>query len=425
MPDRLTRRDFGRTMGLAGLGLAGAGLVAGQPGRAHAAAATWRTTGTLPAGLGSFDSTMKAFMTARNLSCGSLAVARKGKLVLARGYTWTTSTTLKTQPTSLFRIASLSKPITGAAILKLVQDGKLKLTDRLPDLLPLTPPSGKTVDPRLKDVTVLRLLQHLGGWDSSITADPMFSDLAISRALGSALPVRQADIMRYASGLALDHDPGSTYAYANYDYLLLGRIIEKVSGMPYGTYLQQKILGPRGITRMRLGRTLKANAVTGEVPYASKYTGKTVFDASGTSVPAPYGSFNLENMDAHGGWLGTAVDLVRFAGIFDAASSVLTSTSISRAFAQPETGVNGDGWWYGCGWSVRNVTGGRNTWHTGSLPGTYTILVRRYDGLTWAALFNQRDDASGLNYADIDPALHKAANAVATWPTVDLYGTYL
>ncbi|MFI9593832.1 serine hydrolase domain-containing protein [Nonomuraea sp. NPDC052265] len=425
MSDGLTRRDFGRKMGLTGLGLAGAGLLAGQPGRAHAAAATWRTTGTLGAGLGSFDSTMKAFMQARNLSCGSLAVARKGKLVLARGYTWTTSTTLKTQPTSLFRIASLSKPITGAAILRLVQDGKLKLTDRLPDLLPLTPPSGKTVDPRLKDVTVLRLLQHLGGWDSSITADPMFSDLTISRALGSALPVRQADIMRYAAGLALDHDPGSTYAYANYDYLLLGRIIEKVSGMPYGTYVQQKILGPRGITRMRLGRTLKADAVTGEVPYVSKYTGKTVFDASGASVPAPYGSFSLENMDAHGGWLGTAVDLVRFAGIFDAAGSVLTSTSISRAFAQPETGVNGDGWWYGCGWSVRNVTGGRNTWHTGSLPGTYTILVRRYDGLTWAALFNQRDDASGLSYGDIDPALHKAANAVTTWPTTDLYGTYL
>ncbi|MCC5576556.1 beta-lactamase family protein [Microtetraspora sp. AC03309] len=425
MADGLTRRDFGRTVGLSGLGLAGAGLLTGQAGTAHAAAASWRTTGTLGAGLSSFDSTMKAFMQARNISCGSLAVARKGKLVLARGYTWTTSTVLKTQPTSLFRIASLSKPITAAAILKLVQDGKLKLTDRLPDLLTLTPPSGKTLDPRLANVTVLRLLQHLGGWDSSVTTDPMFSDLTISRALGAALPVGQADIIRYASGLTLNHDPGSTYAYANYDYMLLGRIIEKVSGMPYATYVQQKILGPRGITRMRLGRTLKANAVTGEVPYVSQYSGKTVFDASAASVPAPYGSFSLENMAAHGGWLGSAVDLVRFAGIFDAASSVLTSTSISRAFAQPETGVNDGGWWYGCGWSVRNVTGGRNTWHTGSLPGTSTILVRRYDGLTWAALFNQRDDASGLSYSDIDSALHKAANAVTTWPTGDLYGTYL
>jgi hypothetical protein len=188
-------------------------------------------TGARGAGLGGFDSTMKSFMQARNIACGQLAVARKGKLVLARGYTWTSSSTLKTQPTSLFRIASLSKPV-------------------------------------------------------------------------------------------------------------------------------------------------------------------------------------------------TAVDMVRFAAIFDSANSVLNSTSIARAFAKPETGVQSDGSWYGCGWSVRNVTGGRNTWHTGSLPGTHTILVRRYDGLTWAALFDQRDDASGKSYGDIDLALHQAANAVTTWPSSNLYGSY-
>lgn len=430
MGDGATRREFGRLAGLAGMGMGGAVLLSGcAEERAQAtpaaAARTWKATGRLGAGLSGFDSTMKSFMKARNIPCGSLAVVRKGKLVLARGYTWTASTTLKTQPTSLLRVASLSKPMTAAAVLKLVQDGELKLTDRVTDLLTLTPPAGQAADPRLSDVTVLRLLQHLGGWDHDITPDPMYRrDFAVAQKFGVPFPVSKAQIAKYVTGLPLDRAPGTAYAYSNYGYMLLGLIIEKASGQSYATYVQNKILKPRGITRMKLGRPLKANRATGEVPYYSQYTASTVVDRSGTLVAAPYGAFNLENMAAHGGWLGTAVDMVRFAGIFDAASSVLSASSISRAFAKPATGADADGSWYGCGWNVRAVTGGRNTWHTGSLPGTSTLLVRRYDGLTWAVLFNQRDDPSGKSYDGIDLALHKAADAVGTWPSVNYYGSY-
>ncbi|MCW2940137.1 MAG: hypothetical protein JWN00_3122 [Actinomycetia bacterium] len=106
---------------------------------------------------------------------------------------------------------------------------------------------------------------------------------------------------------------------------------------------------------------------------------------------------------------------------------VLNRGSVTRAFATPETGIGSDGSWYGCGWQVRNVTGGRNTWHTGSLPGTSTLLVRRFDGLTWSVLFDQRDDAAnpnGTHYGDIDQLLHKAANSVRTWPGGDLSAKY-
>ncbi|MFB4314904.1 serine hydrolase domain-containing protein [Actinomadura sp. 21ATH] len=420
MRNEISRRDFGR---IAGLGLGGAVLIPGY-GQAHAAARTWKVTGRLGTGLGGFDTTMKTFMQERGVSCGSLAVVRKGRLLAARGYTWSDDTALSTSPTSLFRLASLSKPVTAAAVLKLVQDGKLSLDAPVTSLLALAPPAGGTADPRLGQVTVRRLLQHTGGWDSGISADPMFSNFTISRALGVPLPITKANIAAHTTGRPLDHAPGSTYAYSNYGYMLLGLIIEKAGGLPYRDYVQQKILTPLGITRMRLGRTLKPHAAAGEVPYNSQYTAATVFDASGTIVPGPYGTFNLENMDAHGGWLGTAVDMVRFAGLFDAAGTVLNSTSLSRAFAEPETGVNANGWYYGCGWQVRPVTGGRNTWHTGSLSGTYTVLIRRSDGISFAALFNQRDDASGKSYAEIDSLLNKAANAVTTWPTTDLYSQY-
>jgi hypothetical protein len=130
--------------------------------------------------------------------------------------------------------------------------------------------------------------------------------------------------------------------------------------------------------------------------------------------------------DANGGWLASAPDLLRWAKMFDAPSSVLNSTSLGRVWAKPSTGVNPDGWYYGLGWQVRPVTGGtgRNTWHTGSLPGTFTIVVRTSTGMSWAALFNRRDDPSGKSYGDIDQALWTAAGTVKSWPTNDLFPTY-
>src|SRR5690349_2284201 len=105
----VTRRDFGKAAGLAGLGAAVPALLTGcssddSPRTARAAAAqaaatrSWRVTGTALAGLGSFDATMKSFMQARNVPSGQLAVVRKGKLVLSRGYTWSSSTGFTTQP---------------------------------------------------------------------------------------------------------------------------------------------------------------------------------------------------------------------------------------------------------------------------------------------------------------------------------------
>jgi len=78
------------------------------------------------------------------------------------------------------------------------------------------------------------------------------------------------------------------------------------------------------------------------------------------------------------------------------------------------------------GWEVRDFgAGGRNTWHTGSLPGTYAVLVRWRNGVSWVALFNQRDDLSGLSYADIDSLMDQAAGSIVRWPGDDLFGRFL
>ena len=394
----------------------------------------WTATGHEFAELASFDQTMKEFMQARNISGGVLAVTRDSKLALARGYTYSEDPEdLVVQPGSLFRLASVSKPLTAVAVMRLVQENRLDLAAKINDLLPLTPPAEQAADPRLADVTVRRLLQHLGGWESIDVFDPMFNDAGIAYDLGVPLPVSKENILTYATGRALKYDPGTTYAYSNYGYCLLGRVIEKVIGRPYQDYVNEAVFHPLSVYRPALGRTLPAHRLANEVKYHSQYVRTTVFDASGFGVPSPYGGWNLENMDAHGGWLASAVDLARFAASFDdaAACPILSAASIATMFALPENIAPEDytagDFYYACGWMVRDAGGeNRNTWHTGGLDGTFTLLVRRgYDKTNWCVLFNQRDDASGLDYMEIDLSMHTAANAVTSWPDHDLFAEYL
>ena len=163
-------------------------------------------------------------------------------------------------------------------------------------------------------------------------------------------------------------------------------------------------------------------------------TAGSVFPGMPGKVPWPYGGFNLEAMDAHGGWLASAVDLARFAAALrDAAKCPLLKAETWRELhaappapvsRQPDGSLQAT--FYACGWSTRPVghpLRGANYWHTGSLPGTYTLLVRRWDGLAWAALFNQRSKDRKLD-GEIDPALHRAADAVKEWPKEDFFARF-
>ncbi|MEV1001638.1 serine hydrolase domain-containing protein [Nonomuraea sp. NPDC050202] len=385
-------------------------------------AATVQTAGVAPAALAGFDNVMKTYVVERAISCAQLAITKNGKLVLARAYRYSDDPAVPTfTPTSLFRIASLSKHITAVAIMRLAQDGKLSLGASVATLLGLP----TTADPRLANVTVWRLLQHTGGWDRDISGDYLYLDHTISRSLGVTLPITRDHIVRYAGGRPLDFAPGSRYAYSNYGYLLLGMIVEKASGMAYETYVKQKILAPAGITRMRLGRTLKAQAAPGEIVYESAQTSRTVTDASGATVPAPYGAFSMENRGPGGGWLASAVDLVRFARILDAPGTVLNATSIGRMVAKPEIGVTESGSWYGAGLWVRQVTGHLNTWHSGGLPGTYTYTARLQNGFTYAALFNRNEESGSPDFDVLSPRMNAEIGKVTTWPTTDLFPRYL
>jgi N-acyl-D-amino-acid deacylase len=385
-------------------------------------------TGQANPDLASFDDMMLSFLTKHNVPGAALAVTRDGVLVYARGFGMADDGE-RVQPRALFRIASISKPITAAAILKLIEEGKLKLDDRAFAMLKLQPflPKGRKRDPRLKDITVRQLLQHTGGWDRDKSGDPMFRSVEIAQALGVPPPAEPEQIIRFMLGQPLDFSPGERYAYSNFGYCVLGRIIEKVSGETYDNYVRKHVLAPLGAKASRLGKTLLAGRAPGEVTYHAKGTAPSVFAANlGKQVPLPYGAWCLEAMDSHGGWISSAVDLVRLASAFDKPEQcpILNKKSIATMFARPEgaAGYNAKGKprpvYYACGWQV-TVAGKNkaNQWHTGALDGTATILVRRHDGLCWAVLFNARASSRGEYLAGlIDGLVHEAADKVERWP---------
>ena len=385
-----------------------------------------------------FDQMMREFVRENEIPGAALAVAKEGRLVYARGFGWADRENKKpVQPHSLFRVASISKPITAVAILRLVDQDKLKLNDKAFALLPHKPQlaKGTKVDPRLKKITIRHLLQHRGGWDRAQSMDAMFQPVRIARALGKAPPASADDIICFMRGWPLDFDPGQRYAYSNFGYNVLGRIIEGATGRSYEKYVRTEILEPIGITGMRIGKTLPAGRAKNEVCYYARgnRTGLSVMASNfGKRVPRPYGIWHLEAMDSHGAWIASVIDLVRFGSAVEnfKKSKILSPKSIAAMIQCPKGAAGFDAQgkpkpvYYGLGWSVRPVGDKSNRWHTGSLDGTAALLVLRHDGLCWAVLFNTRATPKGIHAGrQIDPLLHQAASAVKEWPKHDLFKT--
>ncbi|MEM8669009.1 MAG: serine hydrolase [Planctomycetota bacterium] len=374
-----------------------------------------------------FDQHMVEFMKEHRVPGVSVAVTDGSKIVFARGYGYADcATSDPVDRDSLFRIASISKPITAVAILQLVERGKLKLNDRVFERLDFgkqIQDAGDAFDPRLNDITIEHLLQHRGGWDRGKSFDAMFQSVRFAEQVGEKPPASPSAVIRAMLTQPLDFDPGERYAYSNFGYCLLGRVIELISEQPYEDYVKEQVLAPIGVTSMRLGATRLAGRAPDEVRYYHPQPSQSVFESDlGESVARPYGAWNLEAMDAHGGWIASASDLARFAAAFDDPenSPLLSADSIRRMHARPDgaAGYDDDGRpkdvYYSLGWMNRVKGNGRlNHWHTGSLPGTATILIRRHDGKNMVALMNCRVSPSSSHLGrSIDQLLHRATDAL-------------
>jgi N-acyl-D-amino-acid deacylase len=392
-------------------------------------------TGPALPGLEAYDELMTALLKKWEVPGAGLVVARRDKLLLARGYGLASKERkIPVEPTSLFRLASLSKTITAVAVLQLVQAGRLKLDDQvLPILGDIGPRPDRITDARVHAITVRHLLQHSGGFDRERSGDLVFMPYAAdaARRQGGPLPPDCPTVLRDALEHTLDFAPGERFAYSNVGYCILGRVVERVTGSAYEHYVREHVLAPAGAARLRVGRTL--HPAEGEVTYYDYRGAKEVKAMPGfgpTVAPQPYGAFALETMDSYGGWIGAPIDYLRFILAIDGRrggpllnAATLVQMNARELKESPDGDESaGHGVYYGLGIRIRPVRSGVNLFHTGSIPGTSTLAVRTADGFAWVVTFNSRpQDKNGFR-GEVDRGLWAAKGKVKHWPGGDLFG---
>lgn len=340
------------------------------------------------------DQKVNAFMQQFSVPGSAIALVKDGRLVFAKGYgTMDKSTGEVPGPNTLFRIASVSKPITAIAMMKQIEAGRYNMVDRVFGAGSLlgTTYGVKPYSDNEKNITLQQLLEHTAGgktWNNKSddgTDDPMFQQPSThAQLIGWVLDNRDPESM-----------PGTKYDYSNFGYCVLGRIIEKFSRQTYENYVRDNVLGPCGITNMYIG----ANDLAGR-----RYNETVYYDASSN----PY-SMQVRRMDAHGGWLASPIDLVKLLVRTDGFTSkpdILSSSSFST---MTKTSDQNPG--YAKGWQVN----GSNFFHNGSLPGTGSILVRTGGGLSWAFVMNSRWQG------EADSMIWNIVNGIKNWPVVDLF----
>ena len=291
-------------------------------------------------------------------------------------------------PEHRMRIASVSKPITAIAMMKLVEEQKLNLDEEVFGNTGIF--KGEYGMPEYESrpvvITVRQLLEHTaGGWGNS-KKDPMFS---IPRNVA-----RKEFIRTVMREYPLEHLPGTKYDYSNFGYCILGRVIEEKSGMTYENYVKKHILMPCGIDGMRIGGEASA---TDEVEYF------------GDAGQRPYVLSPL-HMDAHGGWVANPIELLELLVRIDGFSSVpdILESETIKTMTTPSAQNNN----YAFGWSVNQSN---NWWHMGGMPGTSTEMARSSEGFNWVILVNFRPSSAPDFSGDMDRLFWTIKEKIQVW----------
>lgn len=375
------------------------------------------------------DARVKSFLDKYDIPGAAVAVAYQGRLVYARGFGYADEeASAPVQPGSLFRLASVSKTITGMALSKLVEDGLVSLEDKVfgPDGI-LNDAQYQTIgDARVLDMKVWHLLTHTSGFHGEGDGDPQFDFVDIAGALGKKPPAGQADVISYLllHG-TLQFAPGTRHLYSNVGYNVLGRIIEKKTGMTYEDYVRS-LLAQIGVEDMYIVGSLEDERRSGEVKYYDMpWCVGTAYDGSGRQVSCSYGNIYFPTIDSHGGWIASTIDLLKFLAAIDGFGhrTQLLSPETIRTMKAIPAGIPGaqayNSW----------VIDGSDDWsHSGALTtGTLSYLSRRADEIEFAIAFNRLSMAEDATMDDIIAMLNELTaiesrlSQVSAWPTQDLF----
>ena len=290
-----------------------------------------RFTATGPVANADIDEVVQAMMqTYPTVRHAALAIVHGTKLVYARGYTLAEPDWPIVQPTTFFRLASVSKAVTALAVFQLLETGALDAATSVQDILELSAPGGGPPDPGFAPVTIQSLLEHTSGlnddsgWNVGTTVVAAFSKAGIP----ASLPVTQEMTDSYIASRPPESPPGKVQKYSNCGYYLLGRVVAKLRGTadPITAY-QGSLLKPLGITRIRAAVDLLAGQPGDEARYQAASFGPSPLWVSdlqvGASLMTPdqptvavgYGDAELAISQGAGGLSGAATDVARLVAI--------------------------------------------------------------------------------------------------------------
>jgi CubicO group peptidase (beta-lactamase class C family) len=305
------------------------------------------------------DELVRDHMAKRHVPGLSLAVVRDGKVVHARGYGLANlELSAPAAADTVYELASLTKPFTAAAVLMLVEDGKLGLDDEVAGRLPGLPAAWRGVRVRHLLTLTSGIPEYWGAPGFSQRKDYTHSEL-----------------IALAAGRAPAFRPGERWDYSNTNYVLLGMLIEKAGGEPYGDFLARRIFRPLGMDSTRVNDPL------------------AVIPRRAAGYERGFGRWALRDFvsptlaaNGDGALLSTAADLVKW----DAAlgGRLLKGSSWRQAWT-PAALNDGGRAGYGFGWHVGEVRGHKAAWHSGGNPG-YECHLARFpdDRLTVVILCN-------------------------------------
>lgn len=303
----------------------------------------------------------------------SVAVARGDRVIHEKGYGKAAlELGVPATDANVFRIASVTKQFTAAAIVRLAEQGKLALDDDITKHIDY-PTHGRTI-------TIRHLLTHTSGI-KNYTDVPGFFE-TVSRDLP---PEKVLDPVR---DLPLDFEPGTRWSYSNTNYHLLGMIIEKVTGVPYAEHMQEEFFTPLNLRRTRYD--VATDVISGRARGYGVINGAPV-NASYLSMTIPY---------AAGGLLSSAGDLARWQ--IALRDGKVVSKESYRQMTTPAQLSDGSSARYGFGLFMSDVDGHPNLMHEGGIPGFNAILVYfTNEQLTIAVISNSPAASAGLLAAEI------------------------
>ncbi len=324
----------------------------------------------------------------------SLAIVRDGRVIKAQGYGFA-NLELKAPATkeTVYEIGSNTKQFTAAAIMMLVEEGKVHLDDSVTKYFPEAPETWSAI-------TIRHLLTHTSGIQNHV-AVPDWLDVFRTNLKFETAPSRD-ELLKMFFKLPLEFQPGETWAYDNTGYYLLGIVIEKASGKSYWEFLDERIFKPLGMnaTRNTDPQPIVANRASGYEWKNDHFENRPVL------LPAI--AFSA------GSLLSTAEDMAKW----DAAlytEKLLKKSSFDQIWTAAATNDKAPmPFNYGFGWFVDSYHGHRLVQHSGGTPGFSSVIYRFIDDkLTIIILTNHADrilDQFAIDLAGIcSPPLKRPA----------------